>query len=62
MSGNIGPRGRSRRMVAGVLLLMMTAGAVAGLFVLRLHPLWRLTLAVPLWIGIIDVWQAATSC
>jgi hypothetical protein len=49
-------------MVAGVLLLMMTAGAVAGLFVLRLHPLWRLTLAVPLWIGIIDVWQAATSC
>jgi len=49
-------------MVVGVLLLLMTAGAVAGFFVLRLHPLWRLTLVVPLWIGLIDVWQAATGC
>ena len=61
-TGNLTTRGRARRMIAGVLLLMLSLGAAVGLFVLRFHPAWRVLLVIPLWIAILDVWQAAGSC
>lgn len=55
---NIGPRGRRRRLLAGVFGLLMGA-SLGGLVVLTgTSVFWRATVFVPFWFGALGLLQA----
>ncbi len=62
MRGNIGPRGRLVRLAMGVVLLLFAVGAAVWLIRVRLPRPWRLTVFIPLAIGLLDILQAKERC
>jgi hypothetical protein len=61
MRGNIGARGRRLRLALGVGSLSAAALLASFLFALDADPWWRLTVFVPLHLGILGVAQARTG-
>lgn len=60
---NIGPRERRRRVVMGVVMIVLTALAAAWLVTGGAPRPWRLLVFVPAWIGALDVLQVrARTC
>lgn len=55
---NIGPRGRRRRCLSGLLLLALTAGIGLALVAAGLPRWWRLALVMPFWLAALGVFQA----
>ena len=60
---NIGPRQRRRRLIGGVALLLVAAGAGLVLIWLEAPRPWRLLAALPAWAGALGVFQVtAKTC
>lgn len=55
---NIGPGERRQRMIFGVVIIQISIVAWALLLAFGLDPLWRLSLLVPLWLGLMGIGQA----
>jgi hypothetical protein len=54
---NIGPRERRKRLVAGVVMSVITICLAAALILTGLPRLWRLLTIVPAWIGALGFFQ-----
>ena len=54
---NIGPGERRKRLVFGVILLILGVAAGAGLVLLAVPRLWRLVAFLPLFVGVMGVLQ-----
>ena len=60
---NIGPRERHRRLVGGLGLLLLAAGAAALLLWMDAPRVWRVLAFVPAWAGALGVFQVrAKTC
>jgi hypothetical protein len=55
---NIGPGERRHRMIFGVVLIQLSILAWALLLAFGLDQIWRLPLALPLWLGLMGIAQA----
>ncbi|MGZ3447553.1 MAG: hypothetical protein ACXWK8_09445 [Myxococcaceae bacterium] len=55
---NIGPRALRKRLLMGVLFLVVSAVICAGLVVSHVHPAWRLGLVLPLFVAALGLFQA----
>jgi hypothetical protein len=54
---NIGPRERRKRLVAGIVMSVITVCLAAGLILAGLPRLWRMLTIVPAWIGALGLFQ-----
>jgi hypothetical protein len=54
---NIGPRERQKRLVAGVVMSVITVCVAAGLILAGLPRMWRLLTIVPAWIAGLGLFQ-----
>lgn len=60
---NIGKGERRKRLVFGAVFFLVAVGLATGLIVAKADPLWRLTVAVPLFLGGLGFFQArAATC
>jgi len=60
---NIGPRQRQRRLIAGVLFLLVAAGAAAALILSGAPRPWRLLVFLPAWVAALGFYQvSAHTC
>ncbi|MDE2861908.1 MAG: hypothetical protein OXL33_00445 [Chloroflexota bacterium] len=55
---NIGPGERRQRLIFGVVLIQLSIVAWALMLAFGLDQLWRLSLQVPLWLGLMGIGQA----
>jgi hypothetical protein len=55
---NIGPRGRRRRLLSGVVTLAVGIGLACWAVAAGAPRMWRLLLVVPFWSGALGVLQA----
>ena len=55
---NIGPGQRRRRLVLGVVMLVVGAGALAALVAFEVDRVWRLALLAPFWASALGFFQA----
>jgi hypothetical protein len=58
---NIGPRERRRRMLMGIAMALLVAGAAGWLVASGAPRAWRVLVFVPAWIGALDVLQVRAS-
>jgi hypothetical protein len=60
---NIGPRERRRRLLMGVVMALVVAGAAGWMIAADVPRAWRLLVFVPTWIAALDVFQVrAQTC
>lgn len=55
---NIGPRARRQRLLVGVLFFVASGAIGAGLVASHVHPAWRLSLVLPLFVAALGLFQA----
>lgn len=58
---NIGPKERAKRRNVGVVMLLISAGAAVWMNAEGMEPIWRVTLAFPIGLGVLGLWQSMTS-
>jgi hypothetical protein len=61
VTGNIGPRERRRRLVFGLVMLVIGFGGLATLLVLQVDLAWRAVLFLPFWLAALGYFQSRAS-
>ena len=59
--GNLGPRQRRRRLVMGVVMLVVGIALVAALIALHVDRGWRVLAVLPFWAGALGLFQASAN-